>query len=108
MHFTHAVAIVISGECAPSMVDALMRIAPSLKTGIHAVRICVHEAAGLYGVFDEWLNGLLHHIPLRWRGSPLAFFSYATTQRSRHLRGITLIDGQLVGNLLVRQVESHE
>src|SRR4030095_14926798 len=50
----------------------------------------------------------LHHTPLRWRGSPLAFFYYATTQRSRHLIGITLIDGQLVGNLLVRQVQSHE
>src|SRR5215467_5660479 len=50
----------------------------------------------------------LHHTPLRWRGSPLAFFYYATTQRSRHLIGITLMDGQLVGNLLVRQVQSHE
>src|SRR5499427_4877001 len=50
----------------------------------------------------------LHHTPLRWRGSPLAFFYYATTPRSRHLIGITLIDGQLVGHLLVRHVESHE
>src|SRR5215471_4451221 len=46
----------------------------------------------------------LHHTPLRGRGSPLAFFYYATTQRSRHLIGIILMDGQLVGNLLVRQV----
>jgi hypothetical protein len=56
MHFTKPVAIVISGEFAPSMVDALMRIAPSLKTGINAVLICVHEAARLYGVFDAWLK----------------------------------------------------
>src|SRR5919197_5010130 len=58
MHFTKPVAIVIAGEFAPSMVDALMRIAPSLQTGINAVRICVHEAARRYGVCDAWLNGL--------------------------------------------------
>src|SRR5215475_12015935 len=34
--------------------------------------------------------------------------SNATTQLSRHLICITLIDGQLVCNLLIRQVESHE
>src|SRR2546422_3459882 len=50
----------------------------------------------------------LHHTPPRWRGSLLAFFYNATTQLSRHLICITLIDGQLVCNLLIRQVESHE
>src|SRR5262245_52980558 len=50
----------------------------------------------------------LHHTPLRWRGSPLAFFYYDTTQRTLHLQCITPIDGQLVGNLLVRHVQSHE
>src|SRR6267378_1013809 len=36
-------------------------------------------------------------------------FSFSpTTQRSRHLIRITLIDGQLVSNLLVRQMQSHE
>src|SRR5215813_4428597 len=33
--------------------------------------------------------------------STAGFFYNATTQRSRHLIGITLIDGQLVGNLLI-------
>ena len=31
-------------------------------------------------------------------------FYHATTQRSRHLISITLIDGQLVGNLLIRYI----
>src|SRR6266446_3728902 len=50
----------------------------------------------------------LHRTPPRWRGSLLAFFYNATTQRSRHLIGITLIDGQLVGNLLIRQIQPHK
>src|SRR5262249_14940217 len=32
----------------------------------------------------------------------------ATTQRSRHLIGITLIDGQLVGNVLIRHIQPHK
>src|SRR5712691_8130234 len=50
----------------------------------------------------------LHRTPPRWRGSLLAFFYNATTQRSRHLICITLIDGQLVGNLLIRQIQPHK
>src|SRR5215472_14773870 len=50
----------------------------------------------------------LHHTPPRWRGSRLAFFYNATPQRSRHLIGITLIDGQLVGNLLIRHIQPHK
>src|SRR5215467_12261012 len=40
--------------------------------------------------------------------STAGFFYNATTQRSRHLIGITLIDGQLVGNVLIRYIESHK
>src|SRR6266446_4673771 len=50
----------------------------------------------------------LHRTPTRWRGSRLAFFSHATTQRSRPLIGITLIEGQLVGHLLIRQIQPHK
>src|SRR4029453_2162464 len=35
-------------------------------------------------------------------------FYNATAQRSRHLICITLIDGQLVGNLLIRQIQPHK
>src|SRR5262249_42382039 len=35
-------------------------------------------------------------------------FYNATTQRSRHLICITLIDGQLVGNLLIRHIQPHK
>src|SRR5215472_6256254 len=50
----------------------------------------------------------LHHTPPRWRESRLAFFYNATTQLRRHLIGITLIDGQLVGNLLIRYIQPHK
>src|SRR4029453_1164085 len=36
------------------------------------------------------------------------FFYNATTQLSRHLIGITLMDGQLVGNLLIREIQPHK
>src|SRR5262247_2817058 len=49
----------------------------------------------------------LHRTPPRWRGSRLAFFYHSTTQLRRHLIGITLIDGQLVGNLLIRPIQPH-
>jgi hypothetical protein len=42
MDFTKAVAIFISGIFAPAMIDTLMCIAPSLKTGINAVLIRVN------------------------------------------------------------------
>src|SRR6267378_1013808 len=62
MHFTKAVAIFIAGVLAPAMVDALMPIAPRLKTGINAVLICVYQGACLNGVFHEGLDRLLLHI----------------------------------------------
>ena len=48
MHFTQAVAIFIAGVLAPAMVDALMSIAPRLKTGINAVLICVNSHSAPY------------------------------------------------------------
>src|SRR5262249_47402426 len=50
----------------------------------------------------------LHHTPPRWITSRPAFFYDPATQRSRPLIRITLIERQLVGNLLVRQVEPHK
>ena len=43
MHFTQAVAIVISSELAPSMVDTLMIVSPRLQTGINAVFIYINK-----------------------------------------------------------------
>ena len=55
MHFTQAVAIVISGELTPSMVDMLMTVAPGLQTGINAVLIRINKCAWINGVFDQRL-----------------------------------------------------
>src|SRR5882762_10124187 len=57
-----AVANYIAGVLAPAMVDALMPIAPRLKMGIHAGRICVYQGACLNGVFHEGLDRFLLHI----------------------------------------------
>src|SRR5262249_38557398 len=62
MHFTQAVAIVIACELTPSMVDMLMTVAPGWQTGIHAVRISLHQCAWINGVFDQRLDGLLLHV----------------------------------------------
>src|SRR5215831_7107755 len=62
MHFTNAVAIVISCELAPSMVDLLMTVAPGLQTGIHAVLISINQCAWINRVFDQRLDGLLLHV----------------------------------------------
>src|SRR5262245_27030906 len=62
MHCPQPVAIVLAGACTPSMVDALMVVAPRLKTGIHAARLCVHQGAGRQGVFHERLDRLLLHL----------------------------------------------
>jgi hypothetical protein len=58
MYFTKAVAIFISGIFAPAMIDTLMCIAPSLKTGINAVLIRVNQGSWLNGVFDERVAGI--------------------------------------------------
>src|SRR6266699_5625422 len=62
MHFTNAVAIVIAGELASPMVDALMVVSPRTQAGIDTVLICVHPCPWINGVFDERLDGLLLHI----------------------------------------------
>src|SRR5262245_44818187 len=49
----------------------------------------------------------LQHPPRRWSGAPLAFFSEATPQRRRPLRGLTLMAGPLVGTVLGGHVPSH-
>src|SRR5262245_16951215 len=61
VHFAHAVAIVIAGKLAPSMVDTLMAVAPGLHTGINAVLVCIHTCPWHDGVFDQGLDGLLLH-----------------------------------------------
>src|SRR2546426_11929002 len=62
MHFTKTVAIFISRIFAPAMIDALMRIAPSLETSINTVFIRVNQGSWINGVFDERFDGLLLHI----------------------------------------------
>ena len=62
MDFTQAVAIVVSCELTPSMVDMLMTVSPGLQTGINAVLISINKCAGINSVFDEGLDGLLLHI----------------------------------------------
>src|SRR4030095_1953458 len=62
MHFTKPVAIFIAGEFTPSMVDALMVVAPSTQASINAVLIRVHQCTCINGVFDERLDRLLLHI----------------------------------------------
>src|SRR6266702_7708499 len=62
MDFTQAVAIVISCELTPSMVDMLMTVAPGLQTGINAVLIRINLCAWINRVFDQRLDGLLLHI----------------------------------------------
>src|ERR671924_388628 len=62
MHFTKAVAIFISCELTPSMVDMLMIVAPGLQTGINAVLISIHTCAWINSVFDQRLDGLLLHV----------------------------------------------
>src|SRR4029453_17500775 len=80
------------------------------QTRSASLRIYVNEfmtraaLAGLYGQQSHRLR----RTPPRWRGSRLAFFYNATTQLSRHLIGITLIERQLVGNLLIRYIQPHK
>src|SRR4029450_12775540 len=62
MDFTQAVAIVITGEFASSMVHTLMAVSTALQTCINAVLIRIHQCTGNDGVFDEGLDGLLLHI----------------------------------------------
>src|SRR5262245_2010173 len=50
----------------------------------------------------------LRHTPPRWIASLSAFFYDPATQGSRHLIRIPLMERQLVGNLLIRQIKSHE
>src|SRR5215468_3647389 len=62
MHFTQAIAIVISSELTPSMVDMLMSVPPGLHTGINTVFICVHTSPWNNSLFDQGLDRLLLHI----------------------------------------------
>jgi len=62
MHFTKAIAIFISCELTPSMVDMLMTVAPGLQTGINAILISINTCPWNDSVFDEGLDGLLLHI----------------------------------------------
>src|SRR5215510_13879241 len=40
MDFTHAVAIVISSELAPPMIDTLMLVSPDMQASINAAPVC--------------------------------------------------------------------
>src|ERR671930_65633 len=62
MDFTQTIAIVISCELTPSMIDMLMTVAPGLQTGINAVFISINKCAWINSVFDQRLDGLLLHV----------------------------------------------
>src|SRR5262245_32214259 len=62
MHFTQAIAIVISSELTPTMVDILMIVPPGLHTSINTVFICVHTCPWNNSLFDQGLDRLLLHI----------------------------------------------
>src|SRR6516165_6344734 len=62
MHFTHAIAIFISSELTPTMVDMLMIVPPGLHTSINTVFICVHTCPWNNSLFDQRLDRLLLHI----------------------------------------------
>ena len=55
MDCTQAVAIFISSELAPSMVDTLMLVSPDMQVSINAILVCIHMCTWNDGVFDEGL-----------------------------------------------------
>src|SRR2546429_6696802 len=59
MDCTQAVAIVILGVFAPSMVDLLMVVSPSTPACIHTVCICIHTCPWSNRRFDKRCNGLV-------------------------------------------------
>src|SRR5712664_1777741 len=83
LFFLHRTSTGLAFAAAPTAFSlfALHHLRLSLMTGHHIGFIALH----LVGEDHCWL------------------FYHATTQLSRHLICITLIDGQLVGNLLIRQ-----
>src|SRR5712692_6510409 len=62
MDFTKAVAIFISSELAPSMVDTLMLVSPDMQAGINAILVCINTCTWNEGIFDEGLECLLLYI----------------------------------------------
>jgi hypothetical protein len=50
----------------------------------------------------------LRHTPPHLRASRVAFFYDSLTQLGRHLVHIAAMHVQLVGNVVIRQIESHE
>jgi len=113
------------------MVDMLMTVAPGWQTGIHAVRISLHQCAWINGVFDQRLDGLLLHVreqmdhdltatlyhPKDWwsfflhRASPTFPFESASTAFALfaldHLR-LSLMTGHHIGFIALHLVgEEH-
>src|SRR4030095_3752264 len=62
MDFTKTVAIVVSRECASSMVDTLMVVAPGLQTGINAILVRINKCPWQDSVFHERFDRLLLYI----------------------------------------------
>ena len=50
----------------------------------------------------------LHHTPLHLAGLLLAFFYHPFTKLGSHLLNIAAVQIQLPGDLLIRQIQSHE
>src|SRR2546428_12882374 len=59
MDFTQAVAIFISSELTPSMVDTLMLVSPAMQASINAILVCINKCTWHDGVSNQGLNGLL-------------------------------------------------
>ena len=59
MYFTKSVAIFISGEFTPSMIDTLMLVSLDIQASINAVFVCINKRTWRDGVFDQGLDGLL-------------------------------------------------
>src|SRR5262249_400658 len=59
IHFTQAVALFISGQFPPSMIDTLMRVSPDIQASINAVFVGINKCTWHDGVFDQGLDGLL-------------------------------------------------
>src|SRR4029453_6066059 len=120
MDFTKAVAIFISGELAPAMVDTPMVVSPAMQASINAILVCIHTCTWNDGVFDKGFDGLLlyisqqidhhlttalHHPKDRWpfllqcasTTFPLETASPSLSPLDLHHRRLTFMTGNHIG-----------
>jgi hypothetical protein len=120
MDFTQAVAIFISGELAPAMVDTPMVVSPAIQASINAILVCIHTCPWNDGVLDKGFDGLLldisqqvdhhlttalHHPKDRWpfllQGAsttfPLESASPSLSPLDLHYRRLAFMTGNHIG-----------